>query len=193
MERLVEPIGDRTIYQAPIGDIPFTGEVYQLALTKKQREAILVRDKNKSQLRHYSEQRGFYQSDPTKCKECDGLGCPLQVHHIETQRIGGEDEPENLITLYQCEHNGKMANGELVDPTKDFVVHPDMITTFQRYRAGDSQAFAKMFAERNAKIQQGKKYWNDTHDEEFKETAKTNTDNATIMGWIFPKKGSRKH
>lgn len=171
------------------------------ALSKRQRESIIERDGGRSQMRHYSEERGFFQSDPSTCKECEGKGCKLQVHHIEPQRYAQAvlnllatdyDEPYNLITLYECEHNGRLADGTFADPKTDFVVHPDMIDTFKAYRAGDTKAFDKMFARRNELLAQGLAYWNPLHDDEFKEVARILTDNAVTQGWRFPEVKHKK-
>lgn len=158
----------------------------QFALTKRQRDSILERDNHHSQMRHHDESGGMAPMNEKRCKACNGQGCKLQVHHIETQRIGGEDVPENLITLYECEHNGKLANGEFVDPNTDFVVHPDMITTFKEYRKGNKNAFAEMFTKRSQTIAKGEAYWNTDHDQEMAETARERTKSATIKGWKFP-------
>lgn len=75
-----------------------------MALTAKQRKAILERDDNTSQMRHYSEEKGWHKGG--YCED-EGEGCTdLHVHHIKPQRSGGNDEPENLITLFACEHVG---------------------------------------------------------------------------------------
>lgn len=94
-----------------IGDMPFNMERVEFALTKKQRDAIIERDGGTSQLRHYSEEKGFY-----KEPNCiyDGNPCPhLEVHHIKPQRTGGKDEATNLITLKACEHTGRCPSGRI--------------------------------------------------------------------------------
>lgn len=74
------------------------------ALTKRQREAILERDEHTSQMRHYSEEKGWHTGG--YCID-GGENCTdLHIHHIVPQREGGSDEPENLITLFACEHVG---------------------------------------------------------------------------------------
>jgi len=71
-------------------------------LTRKQREAILRRDDYHSQMRHYSEERGWYVNE--NCPY-DGEPCAnLHVHHIQPVRAGGTNDPENLITIFSCEH-----------------------------------------------------------------------------------------
>ena len=77
----------------------------QNSLSKKGRQDILKRDSNQSQMRHYSEEKGWYKN---KNCEYDGEPCGhLHVHHLKTRRQGGDDEPENLLTLSECEHNGR--------------------------------------------------------------------------------------
>ena len=84
-----------------------------MALTEKQRKAILERDDHTSQLLHYSEEEGFhrggYCGDET-WKTCSNL----HVHHIRPQGVDKDaglsredrDDPRNLITLFKCEHVG---------------------------------------------------------------------------------------
>jgi hypothetical protein len=74
------------------------------ALTKKQRQAILERDDYTSQMRHYSEDEGWHHGG--YCEDGGKECTDLHVHHIIPQREGGLDEPENLITLFACEHIG---------------------------------------------------------------------------------------
>lgn len=74
------------------------------SITPKQRKAILKRDNNHSQMRHYSEEKGWYKNE--NCPY-DGKPCTkLEVHHIVPQHLGGEDEPNNLLTISACEHRG---------------------------------------------------------------------------------------
>ncbi len=75
-----------------------------MALSEKQRNAILDRDDNHSQMRHYSGKRGWFTN--ANCPYDDNPCNKLEVHHIVPQRMGGEDEPRNLITLTKCEHAG---------------------------------------------------------------------------------------
>lgn len=68
------------------------------ALTAKQRKAILRRDNHQSQLRYYDEERGWH-NDIDHCED-EGKDCPhLQAHHVKPQRSGGDDSPNNTITL----------------------------------------------------------------------------------------------
>lgn len=159
-----------------------------MSLTERMRNWILKRDNNTSQMRHYTEASGFKPKNVKKCKGCNGEGCPLQVHHITTQRNGGMDNPNNLITIYECEHNGRKKDGTLADPDKEFMVHPDMPEVFKNYRSGDKKAFQKMQKKRNEQIESGEIYWNTDHDEEMLETAKERTNNVIALGWIWPKK-----
>lgn len=157
------------------------------ALTSRQRNAILERDDYQSQMRHYNESQGWFNKDPAECeRNILDIDCPLQVHHIDPQRNGGGDVPENLISLLECEHNGKCSNGGFLDPATDFVVHPDMIDTFEKYRSGNANAFQEMFVARTIALSQGEKYHNDLHDEEMLESAEQRTEQAAAKGWQFP-------
>lgn len=149
-------------------------------LTESQRNSILDRDGNFPQMRHYSEDLGWHKQKP-----CYVPGvCKLQVHHIETRRNGGMNAPENLITLAICDHIGKCTlDGTLLDPTTDFVVHPDMVATLVKYREGNKKAFAEMFGEREELVADGLLYHNSDHDSEMLETALQNTANAVAQGW----------
>lgn len=89
-----------------------------MALSKAQREAILQRDNYQSQMRHYSEELGWHTGG--YC-ENGGEGCQhLQVHHIRPQSTFDDpndpemDNPLNLITLYECEHNGRCPEGKIL-------------------------------------------------------------------------------
>lgn len=162
-----------------------------MAFTEAERKAILKRDNFTSQLRHYTEEGGF---KPPKGCIYDGKPCTLlQVHHIDTQRNGGGDTPDNAITLYQCEHVGKCNQGRIhgekyVDPQKQFVVHEDMIRAFKEYAAGNTLAFQEMAERRNDLVAQGYLYHNTDHDAEMFQTAKERTLNALANGWIWPKR-----
>ena len=162
-----------------------------MSLTERMRTWIIKRDEGTSQLRHYSETKGFCKRDPKDCKDCNGQGCGLQVHHIDPRRNGGGDVPDNLLTLLQCEHNGKKTGKKMADPKKEFVVHPDMVEVFENYRKGDKRAFQKMSEERNKKMANGETYWNTDHDQEMLETATERTNNVISLGWIWPKKKNK--
>jgi len=83
----------------------------ELPLTKNQREAILERDDYHSQMRHYSEGRGWYKNDVCPY---DGEPCPhLHVHHIQPQRAHGGNDPTNLITIFECEHTGRCPSNRI--------------------------------------------------------------------------------
>lgn len=159
--------------------------------SERQRKAILERDNNTSQMRHYSEESGFAPTPVEKCKACNGKGCGLQVHHIDPRRNGGGDTPDNLITLFACEHIGKKANGELADTSEEFVVHPDTTDALRSYRKGNKKAFQEMSTKRDIKLQHGEIYWNPDHDEEMKETAVERTQSAVAKGWKWPLKKTR--
>ena len=158
-----------------------------MALTKKQRDAIIKRDDGESQMRHYSEEKGWFRRTPKNCPYCGGRGCGLEAHHITTQRNGGMDAPDNLITLNRCEHTGKNANGQFVNDI-DFVVHPDIERATKQYRKGNKHSYIDMARDRNNLIQEGEVYWNTDHDAEMLETAHERTLAAAILGWIFPQK-----
>lgn len=152
-------------------------------------------------MRHYSEELGFYNYDPSDCEGCGGRGCTINVHHISPQRFSAVnlgwtpeqiDSPYNAISVFQCEHTGKMGNGQLVDPTTDFVLHPDNITALENYRQGITTAYQDMFALRNALAEAGETYWNTDHDAEMLEQVKLLTDNVVAQGWIWPTVNHRK-
>lgn len=155
------------------------------AITQKQRLKILLRDGGKSQMRHYTEEKGWHNGGYCEDEICEHL----QVHHIETQRNGGGDYPENLITLSQCEHNGVCPSRKIIDGLRNgkytnegqFCVHPDIKEATMNYNGGDS--FKKVFEARNIKVALGEPYHNQDHDEELLETALLNTQNAIIHGW----------
>lgn len=81
-------------------------------LSKKEREAIKARDGYTSGMRHYSEEKGWYQDNacPFDGKQCNSL----HVHHIEPVRYlvsllfstNQINDSSNLITLFSCQHIG---------------------------------------------------------------------------------------
>lgn len=157
------------------------------ALTDSERKSILLRDENTSQMRHYTEKGGFQKG----CKDCPlkGKGKPkLQVHHINPNGNGGANEPTNLITIYECEHNGRRCDGTLADSSKTFVVHPDMKQGFEEYRKGNKRAIQEVMERRKPLKQNKEVYWNTEHDAEMTETAFERTMNAISLGWIFKRK-----
>lgn len=156
-------------------------------LTPSERQSIIERDNSTSQMRHYSEERGFYKRTREDCKICTitGKECGLQVHHINPRGNGGGNNPNNLITLFTCEHVGKRADGSLVDYHEEFVVHPDTIDATIDYRAGNKKAYANMAKRRDDIYKSGEPYWNTDHDAEMTETAHENTLIAAAHGWIY--------
>lgn len=178
IERVVEG------YPVFISLIPI---IFLLALSKKQRDSILERDDYTSQLRHYSEEKGWHTIDPYLP---EGKAKP-HVHHIVPQRNGGEDEPDNLITVWEHEHTGRLPDGSFVDGNKKFVIHPDMEPTFARYRKGDKDAFKDMGDDRNAILSLGDTYHNVDHDREMLNTARERTNDSVKWGWKFPYKGRK--
>lgn len=166
-----------------------------LALTQKQRLAILERDNHQSQIRHYSEEKGWH-TEP-KCEDCRGV-CRLEVHHIIPQlwaiaklHLNWDeiDTPENVITTNSCEHVGRIARGVYANPDKSFVIHPDTLTAYKNYNGNGS--FEKMLEDRQVKIKEGEIYWSDDHDIEMKQTAEERTVLAQGKGWRWPKKLGR--
>ena len=164
------------------------GGMVCIALTRRQKQWILTRDNNTSQMRHYSEEKGWHCKDPTTCEGCDGKGCPRHVHHINPQGNGGSNRPNNLITLFSCEHIGRKGNGDTVDPEKEFVVHPDNIRALKEYRAGNKDAYNELMDERSEKTKRGEPYWSTDHDIEMAQTAEERTNNEVAKGKKFTKK-----
>ena len=89
--------------------------VANMALSKRQRDAILNRDDHQSQLRTYSEEKGWHNG--THCINPENPCTSLHVHHIIPQRMGGKDSPENLITVPECIHVGRCRDNR-IDPRK---------------------------------------------------------------------------
>jgi hypothetical protein len=164
---------------------------HSTGFTDRQRQAILERDNFQGQMRHYSEDRGWFTGG-----YCDvPLSCQsLHVHHITPQRILSSqgfsreqiNSPENLITLYSCEHTGQCPHGVRIDPESNFVVHPDVIVAMHEYGALKGQAFENMASARNQMIEEGIDYWNTDHDAEMYETAVERTNQAVCNGWHYP-------
>jgi len=82
--------------------------------SKKQREAIFERDDFTSQMRGYSEEKGWhikegYCADGGETCEWD------HVHHEIPRGFGGTNTPENLITVHSCLHVGKCPGGRIED------------------------------------------------------------------------------
>lgn len=174
-------------------------------ITKNQRKAILERDNHTSQMRHYSEEKGWHTGG--YCEEgCDNL----HVHHISPRRIESDkgktreqvNDPRNLITLYQCEHVGICRDRKMEDREKyvpewirddnfePMVEHPD-VTYATRTYDGSPRSFQHMIELRNEAIALGKKYWQDEHDVELRETAEERTACTACAGWHFPEVGER--
>lgn len=171
-----------------------------MALTEKQRHSIIERDWGTSQLLHYNEKEGWYKGG--YCRERGGDCTDLHIHHIDPQRNGGGDEPNNLITLYACEHVGickqnrivpevalhieGKKQGKFVDPERAFVVHPDITRAFLGYDGTDDY-FKKIFHDRDERVKNGEYYWNTDHDEQFARTARERSIDADMIagGWTF--------
>jgi hypothetical protein len=83
----------------------------RIRLTKQERLSILQRDDFHSQLRNYSEEKGFHTNE--NCPY-DNRPCPhLEVHHVLPVGAGGKNEPENLITLFSCQHVGRCPSNRI--------------------------------------------------------------------------------
>ncbi len=144
---------------------------FAIALTQKERLSILERDDFKCQFPMYSEKRGWYQCGWGSRGESHNL----HVHHLATQRNGGNNSPRNLLTLCKTHH------------TK--VIHPDVYEATLAYRAGDKQAFKKMIQKREQIIADGEQYWVSDWDIAMKDRAGEQTDRATGNGWrMFQRK-----
>lgn len=171
--------------------------VDRLNFTRKQRNAILERDGNDSQFRHYTEEKGFHTRGYCKTPKepCDHL----EVHHIKPRRVGGDADPRNLVTVSKCEHVGICPSGRLsvgkyttyngerrLRPGKyvndrNFVIHPDMEESFKNYD-GTRDPFQTVFDERAEEVRRGEIFWRDGHDIELKETAEEKT---MTPGWKY--------
>lgn len=81
-------------------------------LTKGQRNAILRRDNHTPQERGYSEEKGWHKMHdpcPHDQEPCDSM----DVHHIKPRRVGGKNEPDNLLTTASCFHTGRCRSGRV--------------------------------------------------------------------------------
>jgi hypothetical protein len=137
-------------------------------------------------MRHYSEDCGFYSG----CRECP-IKEPkpkLHVHHVNPHGNGGSNDATNLLTIFECEHTGRMCDGSLADVTKKFVVHPDMVTGLRNYRKGNKNAIVEVMVKRKPLKEAGLIYWNTEHDEEMQQTAIERTQNAVARGWLYVNK-----
>lgn len=161
---------------------------FGVALTARQRRLIIERDDGKPAMRHYDEARGWHTGGYCGEETCDHL----QVHHIDTQRNGGGNTSDNLITLAQCEHTGVcparkiiggVRNGKYTN-AQQFVVHPDIREAMMNY-TGDSSSFSTIFKRRDQCVENGETYHNDDHDSEMAETALANTLAAIARGWRY--------
>jgi hypothetical protein len=74
--------------------------------------------------------------------------------------------------------------GRKVKRDKSFTIHPDVQKWSQDYYPNKS--FQEVNELRNKKLAEGEPIHETDHDAELKETARNNTDNATIRGWKFP-------
>ena len=74
-----------------------------------------------------------------------------------------------------------------VDPTKAFVVHPDITEAYLNYD-GTPGSFSDVFKDRDARVAAGEDYHNPDHDIEMKQSALMLTMNALMQGWHFPRR-----
>lgn len=145
-----------------------------IGLSSKQRLAIKERDGNKCQA----------VKDGIKC------GGSLEVDHVVPKRFAEEvlgfteeqyNSPINLLTKCFNHHRGHPKSK-----------HPDIHIAQYQHREGDREAISRVFEKRDALIDQGLKYWNDSHDYEDAAKALELTNKALKKRWIFPKVNHRK-
>lgn len=134
-------------------------------------------------MRHYSEEKGFHTGCQNNC-QVPAILRKLHVHHVNPHGNGGSNDATNLLTIYECEHTGRKCDGTLIGD-KSFVVHPDAVEAFKRYRAGVITAFKDMMIKRKPLKESGAIYWNTDHDEEMQETAIQRTQEASARGWVY--------
>ena len=168
-------------------------------LSKSQREAILKRDDYQSQMRHYTEEKGWHTGG--YCED-GGEGCTnLEVHHIKPRRTcetqEEADNARNLITLYSCEHTGvckdrkmKEGGGKYTDSQHHTTINSDMRDARKNYKGRGGNTFAETFRRRNEMLERDKniKYWDHDHDIEMRETAEERTVINAIKGWFMPRR-----
>ncbi len=118
-------------------------------MSRLQRDWVVRRDGNRCQKFVFVNGRWL------QCKEKRDI----QVHHIYCKRameLWSPDvcphTPDNLLSLCRCHH------------VSEDGVHQDAAYALKNYRRGDKDAFKKMFAERELKLQRGQIYWNSQWD-----------------------------
>lgn len=149
--------------------------------TQKIRRAVLRRDNFKSQLRKYSEERGWHRHGGY-CARPDDCNW-YQVHHITPQRMGGGSEMQNMITLAECQHVGRCSGCRILPEhrndigkrgkwlsRKEFMVHPDMQEALMNYHPSRN-SFTDVFKKRDEQALMGEVYWDTSHDDEMRDTA----------------------
>lgn len=74
---------------------------------------------------------------------------------------------------------------KFIDPKKKFVVHQDQEEWLWNYRGNDTP-IESLFKLRAEALQNGVKFWDDTHDEEMKETARerNKTIGRGLLCWL---------
>jgi len=149
--------------------------------TQKVRGQVLKRDNFASQLRKYTEEKGWFRHGGycRRPENCDWL----QVHHITPQRMGGSSQMENMITLTECQHIGRCPGCRILPEhrndigkrgkwlsRKEFMVHPDMQEALMGYNPSRN-SFKEVFAKRDKQALRNEIYWDNSHDDEMRETA----------------------
>lgn len=148
-------------------------------LNQKQRQAILERDCYSSQI-----------TGEPNCPYDNFLCSNLHVHHIIPLRVGGRSVPENLITLFSCEHVGvcperRIFGFEKYAPKSQFVIHRDIQKAYQEYN-GTKKSFEEVFRERDILVRKGKVFWDNSRDGFLREKSIKNTKKAIKKGWQWP-------
>lgn len=166
---------ERRVFREIRGALKFVGSIAVivgglyalslLALSDKQRKAILARD-------HYRCQFPV----PHNC------GGRLEVHHIEPQkweeiviRLSEEerDRPLNLITLCQNAHH---------------TIHPDEKEFAARYKNGEKDARELIEKRRLEMCCQRREYWYSAYDDQMRTRVRELTEEAWRKGWKYPPK-----
>lgn len=167
---IVEPIGAKMVKELLTPEnasfLALLVPVF-LALTQKQRLAVVNRDGKKCNL-------------PAE-HDCRGQ---LQVHHILPQAYSGllklnPDFPENLITICKNAHVGNADS-----------IHPDIAEALQNYHT-DPKAIERVREQRAELMVNQEIYWNPKWDRILSATAVRNTQRAKDKGWFLPEKNGR--
>lgn len=146
---------------------PFVIGALGMALSSRQRLAVVNRDSKKCNL-------------PAE-HDCRGR---LEVHHVLPQGYCGlldiePDFPENLLTI--C-HNSHVGNGNSI--------HPDIAEALQNYHT-DPKAIERVREQRTELMANHEIYWNPKWDRVLSATAVKNTQRAKERGWFLPPKNGK--